>query len=119
MMEILAAARTRQYELTYLVPGSLSSSEVSTINEAVTKLLKKHSIKILSQEDWGKKNLAYPIKFKSKKNYDGFYTHMVVEADASKIGKFEKGLYLMQEVIRHLIVLAEKETSSVEDLRVE
>ena len=118
-MEILASARTRQYELTYLVPGSLSSSEVSTINEAVAKLLKKHSIKILSQDDWGKKDLAYPIKFKSKKNYEGFYTHMVVEADASNIGKFDKGLYLIQEVIRHLIVLAEKETSSVEDLRVE
>jgi small subunit ribosomal protein S6 len=119
MMEILASPKIRQYELTYLVPGSLSSSEVSTINEAVLKLLKKHSIKLLSQEDWGKKDLAYPIKFKSKKNYEGFYTHMMLEGDSLKIGKFEKGLYLIQEVIRHLIVLAEKETSSVEDLRVE
>jgi len=119
MMEILASVRVRQYELTYLLPGSLSSSEVSTINESIAKLLKKQSIKILSQEDWGKKELAYPIKFKSKKNYEAFYTHMVLETDAAKIGKFEKGLSLIQEVIRHLIVLAEKESSSVEDLRVE
>ena len=118
-MDILEVARVRQYELTYLMPGSLSSSEVSKTNEAIEKLLKKHSIKILSQDDWGKKDLAYPIKFKSKKNYEGFYNHMVIETDASKIGEFEKGLRLIQEVIRHLIVLAEKETSSVEDLKVE
>ena len=118
-MDILVSARVRQYELTYLMPGSLSSSEVSKTNEAVEKLLKKHSIKILSQNDWGKKNLAYPIKFKSKKNYEAFYNHLVLETDASKIGEFEKGLRLIQEVIRHLIVLAEEETSSIEDLKVE
>lgn len=118
-MKVLASPRVRQYELTYLVPNSLPSSDVSKTNEAVEKLLKKHSIKILSQEDWGKKNLAYPIKYKSVKNYEAFYTHMVLETNAAKIGKFEKGLYLIQEVIRHLIVLAEKETSGIEDLKVE
>ncbi|MCB9813594.1 MAG: 30S ribosomal protein S6 [Pseudomonadales bacterium] len=119
MMEILASPRVRQYELTYLVPGSLSSSEVSKTNEAVEKLLKKHKIKVISQEDWGKKKLAYPIKYKSVKNYEAFYTHMVLESDSLKIGNFEKGIYLLQDIIRHLIVLAEKETSSVEDLRTE
>ena len=118
-MKILASSRVRQYELTYLVPSSLSSSEISKVNEAVEKLLKKHGIKILSQDDWGKKNLAYPIKFKGTKNYDASYIHMILETDSAKIGEFEKGLYLIQEVIRHLIVLAEKETSSVEDLKVE
>ena len=118
-MKILASTRVRQYELTYLVPASLSSSDVSTTHEAVEKLLKKHKIKILSQDDWGKRNLAYPIKFKGAKNLEAYYKHMVLETDASNIGKFEKGLYLIQEVIRHLIVLAEKETSSIEDLKVE
>ncbi len=119
MMKILAYTRVRQYELTYLVPGSLSSSDVSKTNEAVEKLLKKHKIKVVSADDWGKRKMAYPIKFKGTKNYEAFYTHMVLETDSLVIGKFEKNLHLIQEVIRDLIVLAEKETSSVEDLKVE
>lgn len=118
-MKIVASTRVRQYELTYLVPASLSSSDVSTAHEAVEKLLKKHKIKVLSQDDWGKKAMAYPIKYKGTRNLEAYYNHMVLETDASNINKFEKGLYLIQEVIRHLIVLAEKESSSVEDLKVE
>ncbi len=119
MIEVIQPAKVRQYELTYLVPGSFSKSEVSKVNEAVQKLLKKHSIKVLSEEDWGKKELAYPIKYKSKKHYEAFYTHLVLETEASNINKFESGLRLVQEIFRHLIVLATEETSSVEDLKVE
>ena len=118
-MRVIQPAKIRQYELTYLIPGSFSKSEVSRVSEEVKKLLKKHSIKVLSEDDWGKRDLAYPIKYQSKKNYEAFYTHLGLEADAENIGEFEKGLRLIQEIIRQLIVLAEAETSNLEDLKVE
>ena len=107
MMKLVKDKRVRSYELTYLLPEALTSTEVAQAKEAVEQLLKKHKVKILSQEDWGKKALAYPIKYKSKKQYGAFYTFMVLEADADVMPNFEKDLYLSQDVIRHLVVLAE------------
>lgn len=112
MMELVKDKRVRQYELTYLLPEALSSTEVASAKEAVESLLKKHKISIVSQEDWGKKALAYPIKFKSQKQYEAHYLHMVLEAEAVHMPKFENDLYLKQEVIRHLLVVAGHVTQS-------
>ena len=106
MIELVRDKKVRTYELTYLLPEALTSSEVATVKEAIEQLLKKNKITIVSQEDWGKKELAYPIKYKSKKQNEAYYTHMVLEADSSDMPKFENDLYLKQEVIRHLIVIA-------------
>jgi len=114
MMELVKDKRVRKYELTYLLPVALSSSEVASAKEAIEALLKKHKITIVSQDDWGKKFLAYPIKYKSQKQHEAFYTHIILEAESAKMPKFEKDLYLKQEVIRHLIVVAEGETKATE-----
>lgn len=106
-MKLVKDKRARSYELTYLLPEALTSSEVAQANEAIEQLLKKHKVKILNQEDWGKKALAYPIKYKSKKQYEAYYTHMVLEAESSAMPKFENDLYLNQDVIRHLLVVAD------------
>lgn len=104
-MKLVKDKRIRNYELTYLLPEALTSSEVATAKSAVEELLKKHSIKILSTDDWEKRSLAYPIKYKSKKQYEAYYTHLVLEADATSMPKFENDLFLNQDVIRHLVVV--------------
>lgn len=114
MMELVADKRVRTYELTYILPAALATSDVAQEKDAVEKLLKKHSVKIVSQDDWGKKSLAYPIKYSGEKQYEGFYTHMVLSADPAVMQEFEKDLYLQQSVIRHLIVVA-ADTDSQEE----
>ena len=105
-MKLVKDKRVRTYELTYLLPAALTSSEVATAKEAIEQLLKKHKVTIISQDDWGKKALAYPIKYKSQKQYEAYYTHMVLEAESSRMPKLENDLYLKQEIIRHLVVAA-------------
>jgi ribosomal protein S6 len=106
MMKILKDQRVRQYELTYLLPGSLTSAEVESTTASVDKLLKKHKIKMVSSENWGKRELAYPIKYKGKRQNEAFYTHMILESEAGETVAFEKDLYLIQEIIRHLLIVA-------------
>lgn len=118
-MDIIESKRVRQYELTYLLSGSLTTSEAQKVKDEVAKLLKKHKIEVISSEDWGKKSLAYPIKYKSKKQYEGYYTYMVLETESKNVVDFEKELYLNHDVIRHLLVLAEGEVSSIEELKAE
>ena len=113
MMELVVDKRVRKYELTYLLPEVMTSTEVAQSKEAVEKLLKKHKITVVSQDDWGKKDLAYPIKYKSKKQYGAFYTHMVLETDSAVMPKFEKDLYLQQDIIRHLIVIAQEASAEL------
>ena len=110
-MELVQDLRMRQYELTYLLPEDLTVAESAQTKKAIEDLLKKHSITIVSQDDWGRKELAYPIKYKSKKQHEANYTHLVVKAEALNVPKFEKELYLNQDVIRHLIILADQKVA--------
>jgi len=116
-MKILKEERVRSYELTFVIPASLTTVDIAAANTAVLALVKKHGLKITDQADWGKKDLAYPIRFKGANVREAFYTHLNLEADASKVQAFEKGLYFNQNVIRHLLVLAEDAGTPVEDLR--
>ena len=116
-MKILKEKRVRSYEFTFLVPASLTSVDIAAANTAVLALIKKHGLTIKDQEDWGKKELAYPIRFAGKSEREAVYTHLVLEADAAKIQAFEKDLYLQQNVIRHLLVQAEEARTPVEELK--
>lgn len=108
-MKIPKTSLVRLYELTYLVPGSLTSDQVDSANQAIQKLCKKHSVKIKDDQDWGKKELAYTIRHDSKHETEAFYRHLVVSADPQKIQTFESELKLQPQVMRHLLVLAEEE----------
>lgn len=112
-MKISKDSRTRVYELTYLVPASLTADEIKQAITGVVEAISKYKGKILSSEDWGKRELSYGIKSQGKMQQEAIYTHLTIELDASVTQAFEKDIYLMPEVMRHLLVVAE-ETSNDE-----
>jgi len=116
-MKILKEKRVRSYELTFLVPASLTTVDIAAANTAVLALIKKHGLTITDQEDWGKKELAYPIRFSGKNEREAIYTHLVLEADAATVQAFEQAMYLQSNVIRHLLVQAEDAGTPVEDIK--
>lgn len=99
----------RKYELTFVIPGDRTSVQVSAVDETVRTLAKKHKISILNEEDWGKKQLAYTIFHLGKRQNEGYYHHFVVETDSSNIQAFDRAIQMNDEIIRHLLVLAEDE----------
>jgi ribosomal protein S6 len=108
-MKLVVSPKIRLYELTYLVPGSFASSEVAGVDESIAKLVKKYKLTLKSQEDWGRKPLAYMIRHSGKKNTEAYFKHLVLEGDAAQVPAFEADLYLQPSVIRHLLVIAEPE----------
>lgn len=120
-MQIPQDKRVRQYELTYLVPASLTNDEVSQVETAVEKLVKKHKGTIVSTEDWGKKTLAYTIQTGGKRHTEGVYKFLVLEFDTAHTVAFEKDVFLNQTIIRHLLVVAEakevKPTEAVDAIK--
>ncbi|MFZ5376269.1 MAG: 30S ribosomal protein S6 [Patescibacteria group bacterium] len=109
-MKIVKEANKRQYELTFLLDPTLTDTERKDIEKKVQSLVKKHHGDVISEEDWGKKTLAYTIKKKGKKYQEATYSHWVVEFVSTEAPEFEKDLFLNQDIVRHLLVLAEEDS---------
>ena len=91
----------KMYELTVLLP--LDSTEKSA-NALIEGLLKKSGGKIASVDFWGKRDMAYPIK----KNTQAIYVLFNLEMEPPQVSELEKRLRIDENVIRYLIVVAQK-----------
>jgi small subunit ribosomal protein S6 len=104
-----AALTTRQYELTFLVATGYTETELGQIKKEVETLVKKHGGKVESQEDWGKKPLAYKLKKAGKLIEEANYFYFELSFEPAKAQAFERDIYLTSKIIRHLFVMAETE----------
>ena len=51
----------RQYELTYLVSDNVSESEITKVTGKIGGYISDEGGKVLKEESWGRRKLAYPI----------------------------------------------------------
>jgi small subunit ribosomal protein S6 len=94
------------YELTYIIRPDVPTTQVDTVVNKVTDLVKKHKGKVIKAEQWGLRTLAYPIK----KHRKGYYTMLGLSlTGAEAINDIEYQLKLADDVIRFM-------TISVEDI---
>lgn len=93
----------KKYEIVYIIHPDLEGS-TAKITEKVKSMVEKSGGKVLNEENWGKKKLAYEIK----KNTFGIYVFMLAEMEASSLREIERTLRLSEEVIRSMIILLEE-----------
>jgi len=91
----------RQYELTYLISDDVSESELTKVTGKVGGLITELEGKIIKEESWGRRKLAYPI---NKANFATYVT-VYFEIDPEKILPFGKDLRHIGNVIRQLIIV--------------
>lgn len=113
-MKLVTEIKTNVYELTYLVSGGFTDSELKKVQEEIVTLVKKHKGEVLSEEVWGKKPLAYTIRKVGKTYDDASYVHLRISLIAQKAPEFEKDIYLNNEVIRHLLIVEKKKAETKE-----
>ena len=89
----------RHYEIIYLVHPD-QGNQVRGMMERYRDLIKKNSGKVHRLEDWGRRQLAYPIA----KAYKAHYILMNVECESSVIDELENVFRFNDAVIRHLII---------------
>ena len=78
-----------------------SSLSAKTYNlEIVKKNIENEKGKILSEEYWGLKNLAYEIN----KNKKAHYTMLIIESDPDKVEEYERKLRIHEDVIRFMTI---------------
>ena len=95
----------KAYELTFIV--RLDPNE-EVINDAVNQVqawVEADSLGQVTKIDrWGRRRLAYEID----KQRDGYYVQMDAEIDPLGLPELERNLKLSAQILRYLIVLAEK-----------
>ena len=97
----------KKYELVYIIHPDLEGN-TAKITEKVKSKVENLGGKVLNEESWGKKKLAYEIN----KNSFGIYEFMLAEVEPASVKELERALRLSEEIIRSLVVQAEEEVES-------
>lgn len=88
----------RLYDLVIVTRPSLSDAQKKKLLDSVKEFLK--GVKIVTEEDWGQKPLAYKIK----KELAGVYHLFRLETDATVPQGLEKRLINDESILRHLLI---------------
>ncbi len=99
----------RDYEVVYIFDSAIPEERVAEKLERYHGLLTgKHGGEITAVDQWGRKQLAYPIKKKTS----GFYVVVQFRSEAEPLPEFERALKLDDELLRFLLVLHEGEPTA-------
>jgi small subunit ribosomal protein S6 len=92
------------YETVFILTPVLSDDQMKDTVTKFTKILKDNGSKIINEESWGLKKLAYPIQHKST----GFYNLVEFEAAPETINKVETEFRRDEKIMRFLTVSLDK-----------
>ncbi len=93
-----------QYEITQIWPPDLSPEAYEANLKEFEEFLQKNGARIINQEVWGLRRLAYPIQ----KRLSGYYVYTEFQAPASFIKALRRYIQLRPYIMRHLIVKLDK-----------
>ena len=89
----------RHYEIVFLVHPD-QSEQVPSMVERYTQTIEKDGGKIHRLEDWGRRQLAYPIN----KIHKAHYTLMNVEASQEAMDELETAFRYNDAVLRNMVI---------------
>ncbi len=95
---------TAQYETTIILTPEKSDSEAGKVAKGYAKFLKSNGAKVVHEDAWGLKNLAYPIRNKNT----GYYFTVEYQAPTEVIANLELNLKRDESVLRFLSVKLDK-----------
>lgn len=96
----------RDYEIVYIFDSALEEEEIeSKLGSYHGRITGEGSGEITAVEDWGKRQLAYPIEGQE----NGRYVVAQFSADPGILEEFGRRLNLDGDLLRHLVVLHEGE----------
>ena len=90
----------RSYEMTLVLSGGVKSEKRSPVLESINKKIAGFGGQVKTTDEWGLKDLAYPIA----KQLSGWYAHLAIEMPSDGVAKLDKELKENENLLRHLIV---------------
>ncbi len=91
---------TNTYETVYILRPSLTEANAGAVNAKVDSVIDKFSGKIKAKDDWGLRELAYPIE----KETMGRYNIVVYTGNSGVVEEVERHFKISNDVMRFLTV---------------
>ena len=88
------------YENVIICRQDITKNQLDVIISDFKKIIENEKGKILSEEYWGLKNLAYEIN----KNKKAHYNMLIIETLPDKIEEYERKLRLHEDIIRFMTI---------------
>ena len=88
------------YESVIICRQDITKNQLDIIISELKKNIENEKGKVLAEEYWGLKNLAYDIN----KNKKAHYTMLIIETHPDKIEEYERKLRLHEDVIRFMTI---------------
>ena len=94
-----------QYETVFIATPVLSDAQMKEAVAKYVKLITDNGGEVVYQEDWGLRQLAYPIQHKTT----GFYYLIEFKADSQFVATLETQYHRDERIIRFLTVALDKD----------
>lgn len=88
------------YESTFIARQDLSRQDVTKIADSLSEIITTGGGKIVKNEYWGLKSLAYKIQ----KNRKGHYNMLAIDAPAPAIKEMERNIRINEDIVRALTI---------------
>ena len=103
-----------KYEFAHIIEcESKSDDEIQSVIGNVRELIAGLGGRIIKEDVWGKKELAYPIKDQN----NGYYLFTIMMLEGAKLAELEKKMSLLEGSLRYLIINLDKEPGYAQQLR--
>lgn len=86
------------YELVFIIRQDVSSSDVDRITDDFIKIIGNEGGKLIKNEYWGLRSLAYEID----NNKKGHYTLLGFEGNGAVVNELERKMKLSEDIIRFM-----------------
>jgi len=88
------------YENVFIARQDVPATQVDTLADALTAIVKEQGGQVTKKEYWGLRNLTYRIK----KNRKGHYILLNIDGPAAAVKELERNLRLNEDILRFLTV---------------
>lgn len=88
------------YEVTFITRADQPRAELQKLTDRFIAIVTEGKGKLVKQEYWGVRQLAYAIQKSNK----GHYTMLAIEAPAEALFELERNIRINEDVVRHLTV---------------
>ena len=102
-----------QYETVFIATPVLSEAQMKEAVAKYTSLITDNGGEVVYEEDWGLKQLAYPIQHKTS----GFYHLIQFKADPQFVNVLETQYHRDERIIRFLTVALDKDAVAYAEKR--
>lgn len=88
------------YETTIITRQDLSRQDITKITDDLTAIIEQGGGKVVKNEYWGLRNLAYRIR----KNRKGHYSMLGIDAPADAIKEVGRNIGINEDIVRSLTI---------------